>query len=238
MKRVKGLVFMCAAASCVATDALVTASIAAPSAHATPVHAKKASASAPHSNEAMAAAKEAARQASMKLLAPGDEYFGPLKLSYIGIRNTLRDIGLRYDVNHDLAKQTFATAQLTERSIRDWQKKYPHDVQVPRAIYFLQRVYTKVLSVESRERARVTATWLASDFHNSPQAKQLAKTLASEHLAPLPPPTPQPTQTPAQPPYTSIFGTAYPSEFGPQLPAAEPTPVAAPTPVATPTPKR
>ena len=230
MKRVTGLVFMCAAASCIATESLPTASAATLAAHAIPLHPKKASAFVKRSTEAQAAAKEAARQAVMKLLAPGDEYFGPLKLSYIGIRNTLHDIGLRYDVNHDLAKQTFATAQLTERSIRDWQKKYPRDVQVPRAIYFLQRLYTKVLSVESRERARVTAMWLASDFHTSPQAKQLAKTLASEHLAPLPPPTPQPTQEPAQPPFTSIFGSAYPSEFGTPVPAAAPTPVATPTP--------
>ena len=224
MKRVTGLVFMCAAASCIATESAHTASAAALAAHATPPHPKKASALVKRTTEAQAAAKEAARQAALRLLAPGDEYFGPLKLSYIGIRNTLHDIGLRYDVNHDLSKQTFATAQLTERSIRDWQKKYPRDVQVPRAIYFLQRLYTKVLSQESRDRARVTAMWLSHDFHASPQAKQLAKTLAIEHLAPLPPPTPEPTQTPVQPPFTSIFGSAYPSEFGTPVPATTLTP--------------
>lgn len=223
MKRVIGLVFMCAAASCIETEALTTASTAAPAAHVTPKQVRKASASAKLSNEEKAAAKEAARQASMKLLAPGDEYFGPLKLSYIGIRNTLRDLGLRYDVNHDLAKQTFSSAQLTERSIRDWQKKYPRDVQVPRAIFALQRLYTKVLSQESRDRAHATAMWLANEFRSSPQAKQLGKTLAYEHLAPLPPPTPEPAaKTAPEPPYTSIFGSKFPSEFA--TPAPEPTP--------------
>jgi hypothetical protein len=223
VKRVIGLVFMCAVASCIATEALTTASTAAP----TPTlgHARKTTLSATLSNEAKAAAKEAARQAKMKTLAPGDEYFGPLKLSFIGIRNTLRDVGLRYDVNHDLAKQSFATAQLTERSIRDWQKKYLHDDQLPRAVFALQRLYTKVLSQESRDRARVTAMWLATDFRGSPQAKQLTKTLAYEHLAPLPPPTPEPTPPAPEPPYTSIFGSGYPSEFAAPTPAPiAPTP--------------
>jgi|GEM_PF-1172424 len=229
MKRVIGLVFMCAAASCIATEALTTASTAAPA--LTIGYAKKTSASVTLSNKAKAAAKEAARQEKMKTLAPGDEYFGPLKLSFIGIRNTLRDVGLRYDVNHDLAKQSFATAQLTERSIRDWQKKYLHDTQLPRAVFLLQRLYTKVLSQESRDRARLTAMWLATDFRSSPQAKQMTKTLAYEHLAPLPPPTPEPTPTPApEPPYTSIFGKAYPSEFAaPTSAPVTPTPRPMPT---------
>ena len=231
MKRVIGLVFMCAAASCIATEALATASSAAPAAAL--AGAKKASASKVLSSAAKAAAAEAAHQAAMKLLAPGDEYFGPLKLSFIGIRNTLRDTGLRYDVNHDLSKQTFATAQLTERSIRDWEKKYLRDPQLPRAVFALQRLYTKVLSQESRDRARATAMWLTSDFRRSPQAKQMTKTLAYEHLAPLPPPTPEPTRSPApEASYTSVFGAAYPSEFAAPTPVsvAPVRPVAAPTP--------
>jgi len=155
----------------------------------------------------------------MLLLAPADEYFGPLKLSIIGMRNTIRDLGLRYDVNHDTSKQTFASAQLVERSVREWEHKYAKDDQLPRVIFVLQRLYTKVLTQESRDRAHATAQWLLAGFARSPQAKQLTKTLAYEHLAPLPPPptpTPEPEAT-----YQSIFGRQYPSEFAP-LPAASP----------------
>lgn len=223
MKRVIGLVFICGAASCVATAAAPAA--VAPARAASPALKKLPQPSASGSAAqaaARAAVKEAARQAGMKLLAPGDEYFGPLKVSIIGIRNTLRDLGLRYDVNHDTAKQTFASAQLIELSIRDWQRRYPKDDQLPRAVYLLQRVYTKVLSQASRDRARATAQWLAADFGRSPQARQLSKTLALEHLAPLPP---EATPTPAPETYRSIFGPDYPSEFAP-VPTASPTPPA------------
>lgn len=230
MKRVIGLVFLCGAASCVAVIAAPTPeprdavrNVASSKKTATP----KLSAS---ELAKRAAEKEAAHHRALMLLAPGDEYFGPLKLSIIGMRNTIRDLGLRYDVNHDIPKQTFASAQLVERSVREWQKKYAHDPQLPRVIFILQRLYTKILLQESRDRAHATAQWLQGEFSRTPQAKQIAKTLALEHLAPLPPPTPEPSATPGpEPTYASIFGRGYPSEFAP---------VPTPTPLATTSPAR
>ncbi|GAC1558211.1 MAG: hypothetical protein NVS3B17_07780 [Vulcanimicrobiaceae bacterium] len=196
-----------------------------------PVNAKDPAAAKPHAravpklsanaHAARAAAKDGARLAAVKRLAPGDEYCGPLKQSIIGFRNTLRDLGLRYDVNHDIASQTFASAQLTERSIRDWERKYPGDTQLPRAVYLLQRLYTKVLMQESRDRARQTAQWLEHDFARTAQDKQLRKTLAMEHLEPLPPPTASPIPAGS---YPSEFGPAYPSEFSPSSPASATAP--------------
>jgi len=124
------------------------------------------------------------------VLAPADEYFGPLKESYIGMRNTIRDLGLRYDVNHDIASQTLASALLTERAVRDWERKYPHDTQIPKTIYLLQRLYTKVLTLDARAHAHACAMWLFSDYGKSGQARQLKKTLALEHLQPLSSPAP------------------------------------------------
>lgn len=138
---------------------------------------------------------------SMADLAPADEYFGPLKMSILGIRNTIKDLGLRYDVNHDIANQTLASAALTERSIRDWEHKYPKDSQLPRSIFFLQRLYTKVLTLDGRNKAKATATWLLAHYGASAQAHQLKKIMASEHLAPLPDPAeankPNPESIPA-----------------------------------------
>ncbi len=131
-------------------------------------------------------AAKATPKTAIVVLAPADEYFGPLKESFIGIRNTIRDLGLRYDVNHDISKQTLASAELTERAVRDWEQKYPHDTQIPKTIYLLQRLYTKVLTIDARNRAHATALWLFADYGKSGQAKQLKKTLAVEHLAPLP----------------------------------------------------
>jgi hypothetical protein len=157
-----------------------------------------------------AASKAAAAQAKILTLAPADEYFGPLKQSVIGINNTIRTLGWNYDVNHDIGDQTFASAGLTERAILDWEKKYPKDDQLPRSLFLLQRLYTKVLTYTARTHAKFVANWLFKDYGTSPQARQLKKTLALEHLAPLPSPTPVPTAVPS---YQSIFGPSYPSQF-------------------------
>ena len=169
-----------------------------------------------------AAQKEAARLAAVRELAPADEYFGPLKLSIIGIRNTIRDVGLRYDYNHEIGPQSYNSAQMAEKSIRDWEKKYPHDDQLPRAVFYLQRLYTKLLTQPSRDRAHVVALWMFSDFAKSPQSRQLKKTVAVEHLAAIPPPGPA---TPAPGSYASDFGPKYPSDFTAQNPPqASPAP--------------
>jgi hypothetical protein len=196
VKRVTGLVFLCVAASFASAGAVVPS----PTKTAAPKATGKAVAWRP-------------RQPSVADLAPADEYFGPFKLSIIGIRNTIRDVGLRYDYNHDSGTQSYNAALQTERSIRDWERRYPRDDQLPRAVYLLQRLYTKVLMREARAHAQLTAAWLFKDFSGSPQSKQLKKTLAVEHLAALPPPTPEPPPATPQPHYDSAFGSAYPSEF-------------------------
>ncbi len=207
-----GLVFMCGAASwlSVASAAATQAATTAP-----------ATAKATQTAAQRAAAKAAAFAAAIKLLAPADEYFGPLKQSVIGMRNQIRMLGWNYDVNHDIAHQTYVSATLTERAVRDWVRKYPHDGQIPRTIFLLQRLYTKILSQESRDHAHAIAQWLLVSYAQSPQAKQLKKTLAVEHLAALPSPTPAPAATAT---YPSVFGSPYPSQFNassaPGAPAA------------------
>jgi hypothetical protein len=122
----------------------------------------------------------AARRVALALLAPADEYFGPLKQSILGIRNMIRNMGLRYDVNHDIGSQTLASAGLTEAAIRDWAHRYPRDHDVAGAIYNLQRLYAKILTQPARGKAKATADWLFSAYGNSPQAKSLRKILARD----------------------------------------------------------
>jgi len=225
VKRIFGLVFVCGAASSVAANAVASAPTA---------HGKAGAAPAKPTSKLAIHPVAALHRPTLRELAPGDEYFGPFKLSIIGINNTIRDIGRRYDVNHDNFKASFTSAEMTERAIRDWEKKYPHDDQLPRAVYVLQRLYTKVLFQPSRDRAHATAQWLFLEFGKSPQARQMKKTLALEHLAPLPPLALATTP----PPYNSIFGKGYPSEFTapPPVPQALPVPTAAPSPQPSPSP--
>jgi hypothetical protein len=227
VKRFFGLVVAFSAASCIAP--LSAAGVA-----------QSAAAAAAKAAATKAAAAAKAHEAAIVLLAPADQYFGKLQLSVVGMRNTIRDLGLRYDVNHDIALQTYDTALLAEISVRDWEKKYPHDDQLPHTVFYLQRLYTKILIADSRARAQVTALWLFADFPKSPQARQLRNILTSQHLAPLPPPTPTPTTTPT---YGSVFGSAYSSQFAPgpsgvASPGASPVASPSASPAASPVPTR
>jgi hypothetical protein len=173
--------------------------------------------------------REAARRAALTLLAPADEYFGPLKQSILGIRNTIRDMGLRYDVNHDIGSQTLASAGLTEAAIRDWAHRYPRDHDVAGAIFRLQRLYAKILTEPARGKAKATADWLFSAYGKSPQAKLLHKILASE---PLPPTSTLPAS--ASPSPAAVATPPYNPTLGPPIFAPTPAPI---VPGASPTPR-
>ncbi|MBD5633778.1 MAG: hypothetical protein IAI49_04790 [Candidatus Eremiobacteraeota bacterium] len=93
------------------------------------------------------------------------------------------------------------------------------------------------MTQESRDRANVTAKWMFADYSSSPQGKQLKKTIALEHLAPIPAATAVPVAAPS---YPSEFGSNYKSDFNAN--ASQPAPsghaagTASPSPVPLPSP--
>src|ERR1700680_3414227 len=91
-----------------------------------------------------------AQTAAFRRLAPADEYFGPLKRSVLGIRNTLR-----------------------EQSVRDCEKKYPAYPWLPRSVFDLQHLYAQIPSETSRRHAAEVATWLISRYPGSMEAAQM-----------------------------------------------------------------
>lgn len=78
--------------------------------------------------------------------APGDEYFGRMKMSYLGIDNTYKDgaisAGDFTTDPHLIAKLDFAT-----EALRRWASKYPNDPELARsyflAVAVLRKVYTQ-----------------------------------------------------------------------------------------------
>lgn len=78
--------------------------------------------------------------------APGDEYFGRMKMSYLGIDNTYKDGAISaggYTTDSRLiSKLDFAT-----EALRRWAAKYPNDPELPRSYYLgievLRKVYTQ-----------------------------------------------------------------------------------------------
>ena len=121
-------------------------------------------------------------------VAPADEYFGRLKLSILGIRNTIKDMGLKADADppHAVTNVMGAVA-LTEDAMHDWERKYPHDTWIPPAILSLERVYAEVDSDEARDRAKAVMVWLVHDYPKSAPAKIGQKELA-ENLVGVKPP--------------------------------------------------
>ena len=132
--------------------------------------------------------------------APADEYFGKLKMSILGIRNTIRDVGLRIDADSLHASNLMGGLPLCEDAIHDWEKKYPRDSWIPGTLFSLERLYAKVDSDDARSHAKVTMVWLVHDYPKSSFGSTGKKELAANLVGvkPTPPPAtdPEPTSTP------------------------------------------
>jgi hypothetical protein len=115
-----------------------------------------------------------AQTAAAHRLAPADEYFGPLKMSVLGIQNVLRDEAVRLaSSNPPEPGAAYAHANLVERSILDWEAKYPADHWLPRTVFGLQRLYARIPSPESRQHAAEIAAWLIARWPSSAEAARM-----------------------------------------------------------------
>lgn len=75
------------------------------------------------------AALSSVAQASMRDLAPADEYFGRMKMSVLGIRNALNGLERRVESGDRSVGSMLA---LVDDAISDWRSKYPHDTWLRR----------------------------------------------------------------------------------------------------------
>jgi hypothetical protein len=117
------------------------------------------------------AAPGAAQSTTLAKAAPADEYFGPLKMSILGIRNTLKDEFVRLESAADVdTGDAFRHAAFVEKSIREWERKYPADSWLARSVLALHRVYVRIGSDEADRSAAQTAAWLLERYPNSPEA--------------------------------------------------------------------
>jgi hypothetical protein len=127
-------------------------------------------------------------------VAPADEYFGKLKLSILGIRNTIKDMGLKADADQTHAASiVMGSVGLTEDAMRDWEKKYPRDTWIPPAILSLERLYAKVDSDAARAHAKAVMAWLVHDYPRSAPGKIARKELAENRVGVKPAPLPEGT---------------------------------------------
>ena len=97
-------------------------------------------------------------------VAPADEYFGKLKMSVLGIRNTIKDVGANLDIDQTRWTQLASKAAFAEDAMRDWEKKYPQDTWLAKTVFALERMYAKLDNDDGRKRSLATMTWLIHDF--------------------------------------------------------------------------
>jgi hypothetical protein len=192
-------------------------------------------------NAAHAATKPVAKAAPKCKVAPADEYFGKLKMSILGIRNTIRDQGLKVDYEPAKAETTFNAMALTEDAIHDWQRKYPCDGWLPGTVFALEHYWTKIHTADGVKHVHATFAWLRRDWSKNKMVAVAQREDASASIAapiavapggaaptaaPAPaggPATGPPVTGPPAPP-TPFPGTAPQSVINAQSPA--PTPAA------------
>lgn len=104
-------------------------------------------------------------------LAPADRYFGRLKMSILGVRNSLRDLAARADEHPEDAEHVFDKAVLVEDALHDWQAHFPRDPWIPKYAYALAQLYGKLDLDDARVRRNDTLDWLIATYPESEYAQ-------------------------------------------------------------------
>jgi hypothetical protein len=184
----------------------------------------------------------------MKASAPADEYFGKMKLSFLGIDNTFRDQSVRAG-SHTIDPGVINKLDFAADALRDWQHKYPKDPQLARSMWFGSEAYLKIWNAAGQNQAAYYLTTLRNHFPTTYFGKQAKATLtrgftmhvyaAAQPCILLPNtvvPTPAPVPTPSK--QNNIKVSVEPQPCYAVTPGPSGVPVSPPaTPKATPAPR-
>jgi hypothetical protein len=185
----------------------------------------------------------------MEISAPADEYFGRLKMSFLGINNTLHDVGITAG-DHTTDPSVVAKVALAEDALKDWEKRYPRDPQLGRSYYLAIAVEKKIWVQANQQQAWAYMNRVATVFPNTYFGKLIKREIAigfTEHYyatavacpTPSPTATPQPTEVPVPVATVTVAPSTNrrrPAATPSPTPTPTPTPTASPTPEPTPTP--
>ena len=111
--------------------------------------------------------------------APADEYFGRFKLSFLGIRNIIRDMNTEGDSSLALPIQEGRIHEVAG-SLADWANRYPRDKWLPTTISSFVRFLERKQSPDTALIAADYIAYLNDRFAATPSAKWYAA-LAAAH---------------------------------------------------------
>jgi hypothetical protein len=96
--------------------------------------------------------------------APGDQYFGKLKMSALRIRYETMQLKKRYESHELLPYQVEHLLLLTENAYDQWARLYPKDPWVPSTGYDIARLYEELPGTQARDHAVALLVYVKSHF--------------------------------------------------------------------------
>jgi hypothetical protein len=151
--------------------------------------------------------------------APGDEYFGRMKMSFLGINNTYHDEAIRagdYTTNTGIInKVAFA-----DEALEQWSSRYPRDPQLARSYFLAIQVHKKIYTQASQQLAwnymQLLVTRFPTTYFGKLEKADIARGFTEHWFAdPVACPTPVPSGV-------VVLGT--PAVLSTPTPADTPTP--------------
>ncbi len=132
--------------------------------------------------------------------APGDEYFGRMKLSYLGINNTFHDEAIRagaYTTNSGIISRV----NFADEALNAWAKRYPGDPQLARSYFLAVQMYQKIYTQSAQQKAwrymHLLVTRFPTTYFGKIERADLARGFTEHWFAKAQAcPAPVPTATP------------------------------------------
>ncbi len=152
--------------------------------------------------------------------APADEYFGKQKMSALGIRMRIGDLGRRLHAHTLADADALHDAVVLEDSYRAWDARYPRDAWLAPTALHLEQLYTEVQLPEGRTHATAMLRYIAVRFASTKYGHQSRLRLAQGFPALKPPVAVTTTPSPAG-------ATTGEMASGAQAPSSAGTPAAA-----------
>jgi hypothetical protein len=121
-------------------------------------------------------------------IAPADEYFGRLKMSILGISNTIKDQTLRFDRRPEEMEGEMSTVGFAVDAIHDWEHKYPTDPWIAKSLFYIERFYNRIPTEQGRAQAKAIMVWLVHDYPESWYGKVGKRELSEGKVGAVPPP--------------------------------------------------
>lgn len=119
--------------------------------------------------ESLIASPSHARQ--MTTLAPADEYFGPMGMSILGIRNELKKVN--YMIGYGYNTQESGMAVQIAVAIDDLHKVYPRDRDLPQLLYDICSTLSKIDTSDAKAARTHMRAILTIEYQDSKQAQQI-----------------------------------------------------------------